>query len=757
MKRVNGFLTAGAVLIMGTSSNGQGFDPDGLAKVDHTMEAAIEEKLLPGAVLRLEAKGHVFQKVYGNRALKPKEEATTEDTIYDLASLTKVIATTPAIMKLVEHGRLDLGQTVNRVLPDFKGHGKEVITIGQLLTHTSGLASGFPKTDRPSSYRKALTRIYEGETKVPPGTETIYSDLNFILLGEIVQTISGESLSTFATREIWAPLRMWETGFRPEKRLHPRIAPTEKLPLGVLRGEVHDPTSRLIGGLAGHAGVFSTIHDVSRFARMLLQGGKLDGVRFLQPESVSEMTRIHVGGRGLGFDLDSALAEAPRGAHFAVGTSYGHTGWTGTSLWIDPTRDMFMVMLSNRNHPQGGDVRQLRYDVATLAVEATEKTKVRARAPLPPRNGIDTLEEDRFRPLHGLKLGLITNHTGLSRDGQTTIDLLHEAKSVELNVLFGPEHGIRGQLDQPEIPDGRDDKTGLPVFSLYGENRKPSAERLAGLDALVFDIQDIGCRFYTYISTMGLAMEAAAEAGLAFFVLDRINPIGGGVVDGPVEIGDRKFTSHHPIAIQHGMTVGELAMMFRDELGLQLELTVVPVANWPRTMRFDETGMTWVNPSPNMRSLDAAILYPGIGLPEFTKLSVGRGTETPFLHVGAPYIDADLLTDELQQLKLPGIAFEPVRFQPSASLFTGESCGGVRFSIRDREVIRPIDTALAIAQILARNYPNYDLEKLATLLVHPPTLSAVREQKPLPEIRELWKEELAEFERRRSRYLLYPE
>ncbi|MEM1297000.1 MAG: DUF1343 domain-containing protein [Verrucomicrobiota bacterium] len=332
---------------------------------------------------------------------------------------------------------------------------------------------------------------------------------------------------------------------------------------------------------------------------------------------------------------------------------------------------------------------------------------------------------------------------------------MHEATSVDLKALFGPEHGIRGKLDQPEISDGFDDKTGLPVFSLYGENRKPGPERLAGLDALVFDIQDIGCRFYTYISTMGLAMEAAADLGLQFFVLDRINPIGGEIVDGPVEIGERKFTSHHPIAIQHGMTVGELALMFRKELDLNLDLTIVPVVNWQRSERFDATGFTWVNPSPNMRSLEAAILYPGIGLPEFTQLSVGRGTETPFEHVAAPYIDPAKFVRSLDSLNLPGVKFASAGFTPSSSIFAGQACRGATFEITNRDLIRPIDIGLSIASILAHAHPDYDLENLSKLLVHPETLEAVRAGQSLEEIRLLWEEELTEFQTRRERFLLY--
>ncbi len=766
-------LALGALCLVAAMKNAaaQGFDPEILAKIDAAVEAAIADEKLPGAIVHAECPGHVFRKVYGHRALVPDKEPNAADTIYDLASLTKVMATTPAIMRLVERGKLGLDQSISRVLPDFQpiagtdddpgSPAWDKITIRQLLTHRSGLMSGFRKENRPPNYPEAMRRLRTDPPKAEPGVATIYSDLNFILLGEIVQRLTGDSLADYARREIWEPLRMWDTGFAGNSKFEignsKRIAPTEKIGDDVLRGVVHDPTCRLLGGVCGHAGVFGTIDDVVRFAKMMRNRGSLDGVRILREETVREMTKIHDGGRGLGFDINSRLAESPRGAHFSVGNSFGHTGWTGSSLWIDRERHMIVVMLANRNHPKGGDVRQMRYDVATLAVEAIAKS----RAAHPPRrlpmNGIDTLRADGFKPLQGLKIGLITNHTGLTREGVPTIDLLHKAPGVELKALFGPEHGIRGKLDQAEISDGKDDKTGLPVYSLYGASRKPGAERLEGLNALVFDIQDIGCRFYTYISTMGLAMEAAAAQNLRFFVLDRVNPIGGTVVDGPVAIGERKFTSHHPIAIQHGMTVGELALMFREELGLKLDLTIVPVSHWRRHMRYDQTALKWVDPSPNMRSLNAAILYPGIGLPEFTQLSVGRGTDTPFEHVAAPYIDADFLVGELRKLELPGIAFNPTRYTPESSIFAGELCRGVRFLIHDRDQIRPIDAGLSIARILARKYPAYDLENLSKLLVHPPTLEALRAQKPLVEIRELWAEELEDFKMRREGFLLYEE
>lgn len=739
------------------------FLPEKLKEIDAAVERAIAAGLIPGAVLHLEAHGQSYAKAYGLRASKPQREPMTMDTLFDLASLTKVLATTPALLQLVERGDLRLDQTVASVLPAFTGHGKEAITLRQLLNHTSGLLAGFPKDDPPATYDAALQWLWACQPPSAPHREVNYSDLNFLLLGEILRRKTGESLDRLVRREIWAPLRMWDTTYRPGPSLLPRIAPTERVNGHPLRGEVHDPTARRLGGVCGHAGIFGTAPDVARFARMMLRGGELDGVQVLAPSTVKLITTAQTPPklreqRGLGWDIDSSHSEMPRGKLFRPGVSYGHTGFTGTSIWIDPSRDAFLVLLTSRLQSPRGDVRQLRYDLASLAAAAIALPPGKA-APAPARspvlNGVDVLEADGFRPLAGKRVGLITNPTGRTRSGRSTIDLLHRAPGLQLRALYGPEHGIRGNLDQPEIADGKDDATGLPVFSLFGATKKTATLPLDGLDALVFDIQDVGCRFYTYISTMSLAMEAAAAQKVSFYVLDRVNPIGGIVVDGPAYVSATSFTACHNIAIQHGMTVGELARMIRAEKKLELDLTVVPAAHWNRAQRWDGTGLTWVNPSPNLRSLDAALLYPGIGLLEFMSLSVGRGTDRPFEHAGAPYLDGAGLADYLTRQKLPGIRFTPAEFTPSANVFAGQLCRGVRFAITDRDKLRPIDTGLAIAQYLMRHHADLcQPEKFNTLLVHP-SMRLIQGQASRAEIRADWADSFAGFLARRQRYLLY--
>jgi uncharacterized protein YbbC (DUF1343 family)/CubicO group peptidase (beta-lactamase class C family) len=753
------------------------FHPEKLAEMDAAIEQAIAEKRCPGGVLWLERDGASHHKAYGKRALVPAEEPMSEDTIFDAASLTKVVATTPAVMLLVERGRVGLDDPVAKYVPEFAAHGKERITVRQLLTHTSGLRPCISLKPDWSGYDEALRLCCEEKLVAAPGEKLIYSDTGMILLGEIVRRVSGQTLDAFARRELFEPLGMKDTQFNPPAALRPRIAPTEVENGVPVRGVVHDPRARRMGGVAGHAGLFMTAADLARYARMLLNLGELEGTRIFRPETVRLMTSVQtppdVGARrGLGWDIDSSFS-GPRGEMFPLG-SFGHTGWTGTSLWVDPFSRTFVIFLSNRNHPtEAGNVQALRHRLGTLAAEAVPDFNF-AYVPgaLPPRadaggrpgsraprasrvlNGIDVLVKNGFAPLKGKRIGLITNHTGHDRQRNATIDLLKNAPGVTLVALFSPEHGIRGTLDA-KISDSHDEQTGLPIYSLYSDTRKPKPEQLRDLDALVFDIQDIGCRFYTYPSTMGLAMEAAAENGKEIFVLDRVNPINGVTLDGPVLSGETTFVGFHTVPLRHGMTVGELARMFNVEKGYNARLTVIACEGWRRDQWFDETGLPWTNPSPNMRNLKQAILYPGVGLLE-SALSVGRGTDTPFEVVGAPYIDDVKFAAELNRAGLPGVSFVPIRFTPTASVHKGEPCGGVYIMLNDRERCPVVDVGLLMAQTLCRMYPEqFNADKMKHLLLHPPTLEAVKSGKPLAEIRASWKAEVEAFRKRREPFLLY--
>ena len=732
-------------------------DPAALTEIDRAIEKHIAAKKIPGGVLHLEHKNTIHHKAFGNRATLPAPSPVALDTIYDGASLTKVVATTPSIMLLRKRGLLTLDDSVAQHLPAFAGPGRDAITIRHLLTHTSGLRPGIPRDHEWADRADAFAYIFADTPLTPPGTTFRYSDLNFILLGEIVAKLSGRPLDQFAREEIFEPLKMTDTGFLPPSEKLPRIAPTTKEPDGTItHGIVHDPTSRKMGGVTGHAGLFTTAPDLARFARMLQNGGTLEDVRTLSPSSIALMTRLHtppdIGNRrALGWDIDS-LSSSPCGEIFLTG--FGHTGWTGPSLWIDPTSETAIIFLTNRNHPtERGSTRELRHRIGTLVAQAVGVTNHPTV-----RNGIDVLADNDFKALAGRHIGLITNHTGRANDGRTTIDLLHQAKDVQLTALFSPEHGICGEADE-SVDDETDKKTGLPVHSLYREkNRKPTSTQLQDLDALVFDIQDIGCRFYTYISTMGNAMEAAANVGIEFIVLDRLNPIGGEIVAGPVRDGAESFTAFHPIPVRHGMTVGELAHLFQTERPAltNLNLTVIPVEGWQRDQLFDETGHSWVNPSPNMRSLTEALLYPGIGLLEFMKLSVGRGTDTPFEILGAPYLDGERLAAELNNLNLSGLHFEPTTYTPDASVYKDEECHGVRISLTNRNP-DSLRAGIAIATHLHRHYPDrINYPNFTKLLVHPATFEAVNDHKSLNEIEALWQPALTLFETRRAAHLIHP-
>jgi uncharacterized protein YbbC (DUF1343 family) len=371
--------------------------------------------------------------------------------------------------------------------------------------------------------------------------------------------------------------------------------------------------------------------------------------------------------------------------------------------------------------------------------------------------GIDVLRRDDFGVLAGRKVGLITNQTGTTRRGESTARLLHEAPNVDLVALFSPEHGLAGKLDQARIDDQRDAATGLKVFSLYGRTRVPTREMFRGIDTIVFDIQDIGTRFYTYISTMGGAMQAAAEHQLRFVVLDRPNPIDGVTVQGPVlDQASQSFVGYHPIAVRHGMTIGELAEMFKAERNLDLDLVIIQLVGWDRSRLFDATGRLWINPSPNMRSLTQAILYPGVGLLETTNLSVGRGTDTPFEVVGAPWIDAVSMAWELNSAGLAGVRFVPIRFTPAASKYAEQACGGVNLMITDRAVFHPLRTGLLLAVTLRRLYPNqWDTGSLNRLLASEKTCAGILAGRSVDRLQAAYQDELASFKQRRTRYLLY--
>ena len=754
-------------------------DPQRLARIDDAVEAAIADGDLPGAVVLVWSQGRTaYLKAFGRRAVEPESEPMTVDTVFDLASLTKAVATTTAVMMLVEEGRVRLRAPVAEYLPGFGRHGKERITVRQLLAHVSGLRPDLDLDQAFTGHAIALERTYDERPVAAPGEQFVYSDLNFMLLGEIVARVGGLPLDVFAAQRIFEPLGMGDTMFRPPAELVGRIAPTEAC-VGLewpcrggaadavmLRGAVHDPTARRMGGVAGHAGLFSTAADLARFGEMLLAGGARDGVRILAPLTVARMTSAATpaGMRdvwGLGWDIDSRYS-ANRGELFPIG-SFGHTGFTGTSIWLDPASRTFVVFLSNRVHPDGGgQVVALRGRVATLAAAAVmDRPAVRSTRsddPAGPRvdTGIDVLRAEQFARLRGARVALLTNRTGLARGGVRTIDLLQVASDVELAVLLSPEHGL-GADAAGSVADGRDPASGLPIHSLYGDTRRPTARMLERVDTVVVDLQDAGARFYTYAATMAYVMEAAAERGLRVVVLDRPNPIGGAAVEGPLLDADQTgFTGYLPMPVRHGMTLGELARLFNAEREIGVELEVVPLRGWRRDLWFDETGLTWVNPSPNLRTVAQAALYPGIGAIEGANLSVGRGTDTPFERLGAPWMDGPALAERLNARRLPGVRAYPVTFTPTAGPYAGELCSGIHLLVTDRDALRAVRLGVEIAAALyQRHGERFEIDRTLRLLGSREALRRIKDGNDPADVAASWAAGEQAWRARRAPYLLY--
>jgi uncharacterized protein YbbC (DUF1343 family) len=372
------------------------------------------------------------------------------------------------------------------------------------------------------------------------------------------------------------------------------------------------------------------------------------------------------------------------------------------------------------------------------------------------QTGLDVLEAQKFAPLRGRRVGIITNHTGLDAQGKSTIDLLTHAPGVQVVALFSPEHGLAGRMDE-NVSSGKDPATGLPVYSLYGENRRPTDEMLRGIDTLVFDIQDAGVRFYTYTATLGYCMEEAAKRHIAFYVLDRPNPIGGEIVEGPMLDADKtSFVAYYPLPVRYGLTIGELAQFFNAENHINADLHVIAMKNWHRNYFFESTGLRWVPPSPNLRTLKGAIAYPGLEILQNAGVSVGRGTETPFEQFAAPWMDGEKVAAALNSAQLPGLKFVAKSFIPVSGLYMGRRCGGVSIRIGDRNAVRAMRLGMEIAALLEKMYPkDFDVEKTITLLGNAETVQKLKDGVSAGEIGVSWQGSLAEFDQTRRRYFLY--
>ena len=759
------------------------------APVDAAIRTAIVEHQIPGAVLVI---GHnsriVYRKAYGYRSLEPRRETMTADTIFDIASLTKVVATTLCVMRMIQYGQVRADDPVARYIPEFAVNGKGDITVRQLLTHYSGLPQDLdlqsPWFGKDAAYQMAFAE----KPVFPPGSRFLYSDVNFIVLGALVERVSGMSLDKYADVHFFQPLKMTHTRFQPPAFWISKVAPTQYDERGVmLRGVVHDPTARRMGGVAGHAGLFSTADDLARFCTALLTSSP----KIMSPLVVTKMTTPQQPPtattlRGFGWDIDSPFS-SNRGALLPVG-SFGHTGFTGTSLWLDPTTQTFIILLTNAVHPRGmGSAVSLRSKVATATAAAlhltiTENQELKfksitgynealtAARRLSTRNGlvktgIDVLEDRNFSPLQlqpgNTKIGLLTNQTGVDAQGRRTIDVLAHAPGIALTAIFSPEHGITGELDTTALGNSHDSATGVPVYAVYGgtdAKRRPSPEVLKSLDAIVVDLQDAGVRFYTYETTLGYFLEAAAKANLPIFVLDRPNPITGSFVQGPIaEPGREIFTSYdYRVPVRHGMTMGELARMFNAEREINARLQVIPIEGWFRGDWFDSTSLQWIAPSPNLRSLTESALYPGVGLIEGTNVSVGRGTDTPFELLGAPWINGRDLAAYLNDRQISGVRFVPVSFTPTSSNYVGQLCGGVNILLLDRNALDAPELGIELASALQHLYPDhYQIARMIEILASQAVFNAILSGQDPRRIAQDWNDQLQNFIQLRDKYLIY--
>jgi len=890
---------------VGSSGGAQGQPAPDFTPVSILINQAIATKKLPGAVVLI---GHdnkvVFEQAYGSRKLAGEpapmgesspSEPMTEDTIFDMASLTKCLATATAMMQLYEQGKYSFDDPVAKYLPAFAANGKENVTIRQLLTHYSGLPADVDLKDpwglAAPNKAEGIRRAMESPLADLPGTKFVYSDINFITLGALVEKLSGEELDVYAQKHIFVPLKMTQTRYLPFSKAcgyyvkaGAAISLPTHIPSGsgeiqqcvgntwipdewafsiaptahdneltaetnpnfdhLLRGTVHDPTTRRMGGVAGHAGVFSTAHDISLFAQALLDKLLHNTGTFPLKQSTLQLmttpqqpatahsgatiftpdgkTTTGVATRGFGWDINTAFSR-PRGEIFPIG-SFGHTGFTGTSLWMDPQSNTYVILLSNAVHPRGNPpISALRGQVATAAAKAlslplanvcycsecpgcpnlTVPSGPEPIAPLsdsqakiqvanaPPLTGIDVLQSTHFATLaeaahrHNdhLRLGLLTNQTGLDRTGHRTIDILfHSIPQIELKTLFSPEHGILGTKDTARVASDTDPATHLPVISLYGpkdSDRRPPPESLKDLDAIVIDLQDAGVRFYTYESVVGYFLEAAARektAGhnLEIILLDRPNPINGIAIQGPVsDLGRESYINYMPLPIRHGLTLGELARYINGErrhpsatspnvqLPLNAPLTVVPMQNWRRTQFFNDTLLPWTNPSPNLRNLTAATFYPGLGMLDSTNVSVGRGTDKPFEQIGAPYIDAPAFAAYLTKRNIPGVSFAPITFAVTEDSnhypSHGKTIPGIALTLTDPNALDSPELGIEIISALQRFYPTqFNLAKTDALIVNVNTMLSLKNNEDPRAISASWKPDLDAFRQRRQTYLLYP-
>lgn len=666
------------------------------------LAAAVKASGAPGAVACL---GHrdaiTFLDAYGARCRVPANEPALPETLYDLASLTKVVATTTAILALMEQQQLDIDQPVNELVPLSNLRG---VRVRHLLTHTSGLPAHKDFYREVSSADAMLQRIATLQLDWSPGTRRRYSDFGFMLLARIVSLVARDTFDAFCARTLFAPLGMADTMFNPSPPLRARAAATEQCAWRgrMLQGEVHDENAAAMGGVSGHAGLFSTAPDLAKFCRALLEG------KLLKDSTLDLMLRRgQVPGyawQGLGWKLDGWMSGNE--GYLPSRWSFGHTGWTGTSLWLDRDTGRYAILLSNTCHP----VRTNRDNVSLRQVFHIPVSRAWYPRRTNVQTGLDQLAVDDYDALRGKQVGLLTNVAAVNATGLQAQHILRDAPGVQLRHLFGPEHGLRTQAEAGASVASEAGE--IPITSLYGDRTTPSPEELAKLDLLVVDLPDVGARYYTYAATLLDCMKACAAANKPVIVLDRPNPLGGEILEGPVAQVYGRNVCVAPIPVRHGMTLGELAQFMHRDLAVPGPAPrVIPADNWPRELMWYESGLPWRPPSPNLPDADTTLLYIGNALFEGVNISEGRGTGQPFQLIGAPWIDPARVLEHFEAAYATGIEITPATFTPrpitgksSSPRFNGEICQGFHFALYDRDAARPFMMTVALLRAIARTH-----------------------------------------------------
>ncbi len=673
-------------------------------QIHDAVAKAVEDAKAPGAVAYVGDLEHTHAHIaIGARMIVPENRPAELDTIYDLASITKVMATATSIMLLNESSAVDLNAPVSQYL-EFPAFAQ--FTVRQCLTHTAGLNPGKPFYKDCTTIDAMLERYAEMPLNWPPGTRWLYSDVGFMILGRIVEVASKQTLDAFCQAKVFTPLKMKSTTYNPPSKWADKCAATEQCPWRgkLMVGEVHDENAYAVGGVAGHAGLFSTAGDMATFTRALLTG------KILKPDTLKSMLTLGLvpewPWQGLGWQLDGWPSK--NFGFLPTRDGAGHVGFTGTSLWMDKTYGRFTILLSNTCHPSRvtRDTETLRRTFYTAIGKMYYPNSANVHT------GLDRLLREDFKELRGKRVALLTHQAAIDQLGRHILDVFALAPDVRLVRLFSPEHGLSGQAEAGAAVGSQ--IGAVPVISLYGKRSAPTAEELHGIDMFVVDLQDVGARYYTYPATMKACLKACAAARVPVLVLDRPNPVGGAILEGPIAVNTDSLVCWGAVPARHGMTMGEIAEWFHQtdlkDTGLKLNVSLLD--SWVPERLFSQCSLNWIAPSPNIPTPETAILYTGTCLFEGTNVSEGRGTDAPFGTIGATWIDSERLIAAIPAEATVGVKVEAATFTPRSlpgravsPKFQDAACHGVRITLTDALAARPFALAVATLVALRKNHP----------------------------------------------------